>query len=119
MVQINPHAETYVLSLKVDELKQCLRHLGKPLTGRKADLQERILALIRAGRAQPNFEPSVSAIFTAQQAGTLMGRGEGVLVAWVRECARARSVRISAVVCAVVPQKVLELVIHYHSGHCR
>lgn len=65
---IDPATLQRIKTFKVEELKACLRQLNLHITGRKADLQTRLTAVIQAGLPQPNYTPDLAQLTRAQHA---------------------------------------------------
>lgn len=68
-----------LMTLKVDELKACLRQLNMPMGGRKAELQSRLESIIKEGQNQPNYQPDLARRTRAQHASMWRGALQWVL----------------------------------------
>lgn len=68
MASVDARTLHWIQTFKVDDLKSCLRQLNQPISGRKAELQQRLGSIIRAGMPQPNYTPDLASKTRAQHA---------------------------------------------------
>lgn len=60
MAGVDPATMQRIKLFRIEELKTCLRQLNLPISGRKADLQGRLTAVVQAGLPQPNYAPDLA-----------------------------------------------------------